>query len=104
MKLSVTTGPTDDIQDIKIGTVSIDPPNILAAATGDIAVTVNGLDAASMWNVIVSPTSSLSSGITVGGAWVSADNQITVQFVNPTILAINQGVATFSYVCIKYIK
>jgi len=96
--------PTSDstaFKTILVGTVSIDPPNILAAATGDIAVTLNGVDVASAWNINITPTSSLAAGITVGGAWVSADNQITVRFVNPTILAINQGAATFSYVCIK---
>lgn len=101
MKLSATVGATDDISAVRIGTFTMDPPNILAGGTGDVTATVSGLDAASNWIVCVNPVSTLSAGIGVSSAWVSADNTITVRFANVTILAINQGSATFAYLCIK---
>jgi len=86
---------------VKNGTVDIDPPSILAGAMADVSVTVTGLDAASPWIIVVSPQGALSSGLGVAYARVSADDQITVRFDNPTLLAINQGNTTFSYLAVK---
>ena len=65
------SGGTADITDILIGTVSVDPPNILAVGMG------------------------------ISSARVSADNQITIRFVNPTLLGINQGAVTMAVLAIK---
>jgi len=43
----------------------------------------------------------LTPNLGVSSIRVSADNQITVRFVNPTILSINQGSFTMAVLAIK---
>jgi len=86
---------------ISVGTFTLDPPNVLAATSGDMIVTVSGLDVASSWTVFVSPQSDMAASLGIVSARVSADNTIKVRFVNPTILAIDQGSMTFSYLAVK---
>jgi len=39
MKLSAGSGPTSDISGIVIGTVSVDPPSIIAGSMADVTAT-----------------------------------------------------------------
>lgn len=102
MKLSATTGPTDDIQALKIGTFTLDPPNVLASLSADATVTIAGLDVASNWLVMVQPLSaSLTAGLGIASARVTADNTLTIRFMNASILAIDSPSQTFVYMAIK---
>jgi len=84
-----------------VGTVSVDPPNILAGSMADVTATFNGVDVASNWMVFCSPQTDLTTNLGIASVRVSADNQITVRFANPTLLAINQGAVTMAVLAIK---
>lgn len=102
MKLSTTTGPGDDIAAWKFGTFTLDPPNVLANLSGDATVTISGLDVASNWLVLVQPLSAnLSAGLGIASARVTADNTLTIRFINATILAIDNASQTFIYLAVK---
>ena len=102
MKLSASSGVSDDIKMLKIGTFTLDPPNVLAAISGDTTVTISGLDVASNWVVVVQPLSAnLTAGLGIASARVSADDTLTVRFMNASVLAIDNGSQTFSYLAIK---
>lgn len=92
---------SDDFQSFRIGTFVLDPPNVLASLSADATVTVSGLDVASNWNLNVQPMGAMAAGLSVGNAWLSSDNTVTVRFANTSILAINQTSLTFSYVAFK---
>ncbi len=62
--------------------------NTLAAATSDSTFTLTGA-LAGKHQISVSPTSALESGIVLSGAWVSADNTVTVRVGNLTAAPIN---------------
>jgi hypothetical protein len=100
-KMSASGGPTSDIANIIVGSVSVDPPNILAGSMADVTATLTGVDVASNWMVFVSPQSDLLANLGVASVRVSADNQITIRFANPTLLAINQGSVTMAVLAIK---
>jgi hypothetical protein len=102
LKLGVNkSGGSSDIGDIVIGSVTVDPPNIIAGAMADVTSTFSGVDAASNWMVFVSPMTDLSANLGVASVRVSADNQITLRFANPTLLSINQGSVTFAVMAVK---
>lgn len=101
MKLSASSGPTDDISALKFGTVTVDPQALLAGSMADVAAAFNGVDVASTWMVLVSPQSDLVANLGITSVRVSADNQITLRFSNPTILSINQGSITFAVLAVK---
>lgn len=95
-----TTG-SSTISKLLMGTFTLDPPNVVASLSADATVTVSGLDVASNWNINVQPLTAMTAGLGVLGAWVSADNTVTVRFANVSILAINQGSTNFSYLAVK---
>ena len=102
MRLGCASGTSDDIKMMKIGTFTLDPPNVLASLSGDVNVTVAGLDVASNWIVMVQPLSAnLSAGLGIASARVSADDTLTVRFMNASILAIDNASQTFSYFAVK---
>ena len=98
--LVVTTGSTP-ISKLLFGSVSVNPGLILAGTMADVAITATGVDLASNWAVLISPMSALAAGVGIAYGRVSADNQITIRFDNPTILGITQGSVTIAYMAIK---
>lgn len=96
-----TTG-SSTVTKLLMGTFTLDPPNVLASISGDVNVTISGLDVASNWHVHVQPLgANLTAGLGVGSVRVSADNTITIRFLNASILAIDNPSQTFSYLAIK---
>lgn len=102
MRLGIDkSGGSADISDIIVGTVSMDPPNILAGSMADVTATFTGVDVASTWMVFVSAQTDMTTNLGIVSARVSADDQIKVRFANPTLLAINQGPVTLAVLAIK---
>jgi len=86
----------DSVPYVMTGTVSINPPNVLANTTGIATATVAGVLAAENYIVEVNkPTH--SAGLGVVNARVSADNTIELTFGNFTASAIDAAAETYTY-------
>jgi len=82
--------PWSDLKDLKIGTVSIDPPSIAAGASADIDVAVPGLKTGHV--VIAMCQGPLEVGLVPQAAWVPVADTLRVRLYNSTGAAID-GVA-----------
>lgn len=82
-----------------LDTVTIDAGNIAANTTLDVTAAVPYAKLGQ--RVSVNPPAALEAGVVVGGAWVSAANQITIRLANVTGLAIDPVSADY-LVAISY--
>jgi hypothetical protein len=71
----------------KVGPVSVNPASIGAVASGDTAVTVQGVQ--TDMDVVALPPTDLDAGLALQAAWVSAQNQITVRLTNASAGAVD---------------
>lgn len=81
------------------GTVSIDPPNILANTTADVSVTIPGVSTDEV--VILFPPAALESGLVYGGSRVTALDTVSVRIGNVTVGAINGASRSWVYVPLR---
>jgi len=88
--------PWGDIKDLKIGTVSVDPPSIAAGASGDVDVTVSGLT--TDYKVVVMCQSYLEPGLVPQAALVPSANTLRIRLYNPTAAAIDGGPRDWFYI------
>lgn len=87
---------------IRAGTFTLDVTSISANSTLDMTTTINGLNVASNWAVIVSPNSAaMAAGVGIDGARVSADNTLQIRFRNGTGGSIDPVSQTFSYIAFR---
>jgi hypothetical protein len=80
------------------GTFTWDPPSVGANTTVDATVTddaLTGLRAGQP--VYVTPPSTLDAGLVCGGAWVAADDSITIRLGNVTASPINPASGTWAF-------
>ncbi|HYF52976.1 MAG TPA: hypothetical protein VEA41_01820 [Salinarimonas sp.] len=86
---------------IKAASFTWNPASVSAGATLDTTLTsasvpqLKGLRAGMA--VQVTPPSSINSGLHVTGAWVPADNQLTVRLYNSTAGALDAGSAIWAF-------
>lgn len=80
------------------GTATVDPDEIGAGATADVAITATGAVAGD--SAIVNPPA-LTAGLLVTNVWVSDANEITARLFNETGSAINQTAGTWSFTLIR---
>lgn len=78
-----------------------DAPNVPANSTVDTNLTSASVAALTGLRtgmfVYVTPPSTLDAGLTVGAAWVPADNQITIRLANVTAGALNPASGTWIF-------
>ena len=85
----------------KFGSFTWNPPNVPAASTVDTTLTttdtaeVTGLRAGQA--VYVTPPSTLLAGLICGGAWVNADDTLTIRLGNVTAGALNADSGTWAF-------
>ena len=86
---------------VRWGTFTLNPGSIAANSTEDTTVTaVSGQDIAQLRAgqfVQVTPPTTLESGLTAGGAWVSADGTLTVRIANVTGGSIDPASAVWNF-------
>jgi hypothetical protein len=79
--------PWQDIKNLILATVTIDPPSIAAGASANVTATVNGLTTSH--KVIAQCQSDLEAGLVPQAAYCSAANTLTIRLYNPTAAAID---------------
>ncbi len=72
---------------------SLDFGSVAAGSEASLTVTVEGARQGDA--VLVTPPSTLNTGLVVSKAYVSADDTVTVVVYNPTAAAIDPAAATF---------
>ena len=74
----------EQIRKFKSGFFSTDLPSISPGTTYDrtVALSTTGLDVASKWDVHVTPNATMTDGLSISYAYVSADNSITIRFTD----------------------
>jgi len=88
--------PWSDLKDLKIGTVSVDPPSIAGGAITDVDVSVPGLKAGHV--VIVMCQGALEGGLHPHAAWVPAADTLRIRFYNSTGAAIDGAARSWFYI------
>jgi hypothetical protein len=83
------------------GSVSVDPPSINATSRGSIAVTVTGVSVGDVF--IPEFNNSINDDLVFMGAKVTATNQVTFYFYNPTGGSIDDAAQVWSYTWIKLV-
>lgn len=78
--------------------VAFDPGSVGANTTAEHTVTVNGLTVA---DVVIVNKPTLTAGVAVAGARVSAADTLAVTFVNPTGGSLDPGSETYRVVAIR---
>ena len=84
------------IMSIKRYSVSFNPASIAAATTAEQSVTVTGVAAGDIVLSVTKPT--VSAGIGIVNARVSAANTVQLTFVNATAGAVDPGAETYEFV------
>jgi len=77
------------------GTFTVNPASVAAVSVATQTFTIAGLTTDMM--VMVSMPA-LVAGLSIGGAWVSAANTLSVKFVNPTAGALDDSARALSIV------
>lgn len=95
--MSVTT-IAGNVSSISVVSVSITPAESAAVTAVAQTFTVPGAKVGDA--VIVNPVSNASS-VSVGGAYVSAANTVSVQFVNPTAGALTAPAGIYKFTLIR---
>jgi hypothetical protein len=93
--LAVGTGTV--VKGVKYGTASVNLPSIANAESGSATFTVTGAKVGDI--VIVNPPS-LTTGLTFGGAAITADDTVTVYATNASAAPINEAAKDFAFVWI----
>lgn len=90
------------IKKILPGTFTHDWANVTAGTTLDETQAVTGVTVADNWLVLVCPKTAMSAGLVLQtGAWVSADNQITMRLANKCATDVDNANQSFIIICIK---
>lgn len=86
---------------IKKGSVTVDLPNVVAAANAvDVSITVTGAAVNDIvW--LQPPAAALTAGLQLLQAWVSATNTVKIRVYNPTGGDINEASSTWNYALIR---
>ena len=84
------------LKNLKIGTVTVDPPSIAAGSSANVNVTVSGLTTSH--RVIAMCQGDLEAGLVPQAAYVSAANTLTIRLYNPTTSAIDGTAKTWFYI------
>jgi len=85
-----------DLENIKIGTVTVDPPSIGAGASGNVDVTVSGLT--TDHKVVAMCQSYLEAGLVPQAAFVPLANTLRIRLYNPTAAAIDGAAREWFYI------
>lgn len=84
---------------LKVVSAAINPDEIAAGATDEVAVAVAG--AAAGDSVIVNIPSALEAGLAFAGAWVSDTDEVTVRLANVTGSPINGASLSWQFTLIR---
>jgi len=84
---------------IEFGTFTIDPASLNAATEAEETFTIDGVASGDL--VFVSPQS-LTAGLLVKGARVTAADTIGVTLRNELTTSVNGGSVTYSYLVVKF--
>jgi len=87
---------TDIKKNIRVGTVSVDPPSIGAGAYATTTVSLSGLAATE--EIILIPPSGLEDGLIFIGADVTAADTITIKLHNKSAAAIDGAARDWTYI------
>lgn len=86
---------------VKKGTVTVDLPNVVAAANAvDVSITVTGAAVGDMV-LLQPPAAALTAGLQLLQAWVSATDTVKQRVYNPTGGDINEASGTWNYCLIR---
>lgn len=86
----------------RIGEVVIDPPNILANTTTDVAAIALPAGTAAVGDYVdVQPPAAFENGLVCQGARIAVADQLTVRISNLTAAPINGAALTWTYKVIK---
>jgi hypothetical protein len=80
---------------IRVGTVSVDPPSIAATTSATFTVT---LTCAATDKIILIPPSTIEAGLIFQGANITAANTVTIRMYNYTAAAIDGAALTWTYI------
>lgn len=86
------------IKGISVYTVSINPASVATITTAEQTFTVNGLQVGDI-PVVVKP--SLTAGLGIANARVSAANTLAITFVNPTAAAIDAAAENYTILAFR---
>ncbi len=89
---------TGNVRAMGIATVTIDPASVATITTAEQTFTVPGLAVGDM--VFVNKPS-LTAGLGIAGARVSAANTLAITFVNPTADAVNAGSESYRVLWVR---
>jgi len=81
------------------GTVSVDPPSIVAGAAANVDVTVAGLKTTDY--VLVMCIEDLEAGLVPVAAYVPAADTLRIRLYNPTAAAIDGAARTWAWFAFK---
>lgn len=110
MARSTFKGPVKSVNGFEIGstgtaltlvlksTATVDLPDTGAGLAGTLNVTITGAVEGDL--VFVAPRT-LTAGLVVGQAFVSAADTVTIRFINGSAGSINQASATWDFVLIR---
>jgi predicted transcriptional regulator len=90
-------------RDVSVYNISVDIANVAANSRNTEVVTITG-DSDSIRPgdfVAVMPPSGLNAGLVVGGAFISAVNQVSFFVANVTAAAQNPGAQTYTFLVIR---
>ena len=88
--------PWGDLKDLKVGTVTVDPPEIGAGNSANVDVTVTGLTTAH--RVVAMCQADLEAGLVPQAAYVSAADTLRIRLGNPTLAAIDGDARLWFYI------
>jgi hypothetical protein len=80
---------------IEVFSVTFDAAAVATIVTAEQAVTVTGVEDGDYCLACIPPA---SLGVTLGGAFVSDDDEITIQFCNPTAGEVDPASGTYIFV------
>jgi len=86
------------ITQVRVYSATIDPASVAINTVAEQTFTVTGLTTGD--KVVVNPPS-LSAGLGIAGARVSAANTLAINFVNPTGAAIDQASGTWEVIAFR---
>lgn len=87
---------TGKLTNLIVGTVSVDPANIGAGASGNTDVTVTGLTTSH--KVVAMCQDALEAGLVPQAAYVPAPDTLRIRLFNPTASAIDGAAKTWFFI------
>ena len=82
----------------KAGTVSVDPPSAATQTTVEVVVTIQGAEVGDA--VFLVPPNTLEAGLTLEGATVTANNQVTIAIRNSSGGTVDGAALNWKYLLI----